>query len=70
MNEILYLYYIGKMCQISYDIINRPKKIFKEIYSEIHLFEKVEINIDEIIPTYSKYDFSKESRTTFREGNI
>ena len=48
---------------ISYDIINKPKKIFKEIYPEIHLFEKAEINIDEIIPTYSKYDFSKRRRS-------
>ena len=38
-------------------------KIFKEIYSEIHLFEKAEINIDEIIPTYSKYYFSKRRRS-------
>ena len=53
---------------ISYDIINRPKKIFKEIYSEIHLFEKVEINIDEIIPTYSKYDFSKRRRSKIKLG--
>ena len=51
---------------ISYDIINKPKKIFKEIYSEIHLFEKVEINIDEIIPTYSKYDFSKRRRSKIK----
>ena len=41
-------------------------KIFKEIYPEIHLFEKVEINIDEIIPTYSKYDFSKRRRSKIK----
>ena len=51
---------------ISYDIINKPKKIFKEIYPEIHLFEKAEINIDEIIPTYSKYDFSKRRRSKIK----
>ena len=28
---------------ISHDTTNKPKKIFKEIYSEIHLFEKAEI---------------------------
>ena len=54
---------------ISYDIINKPKKIFKEIYPEIHLFEKAEIsNIDEIIPTYSKYDFSKRRRSKIKLG--
>ena len=51
---------------ISYDIINEPKKIFKEVYPEIHLFEKAEINIDEIIPTYSKYDFSKRRRSKIK----
>ena len=51
---------------ISHDTTNKPKKIFKEIYPEIHLFEKAEINIDEIIPTYSKYDFSKRRRSKIK----
>ena len=58
--------------EINYDDLylqkNKAKDPFKEIYPEVHLFPKAEINIEDIIQT--KFDFSKQTRSKERLPNF
>ena len=60
MNEILYLYYIGKMCQISYDIINNileekdKTKIIQK--SKNKFFDIIDKNLSFITEDLSSYN--------------
>ena len=60
MNEILYLYYIGKMCQISYDIINNileekdKTKIISK--SKNKFFDIIDKNLSFITEDLSSYN--------------
>ena len=58
--------------EINYDDLylqkNKAKDPFKEIYPEVHLFSKGEINIEDIVQT--KFDFSKQTRSKERLPNF